>query len=90
MIDLIHSLKLTPKALNLLNLGKYSFEVDVRLTKPKIKSLIEEIYGTPVLSVCTHRKPRKKRRRFGRQEGSKPKLKIAIVTLKPDFKIPIY
>jgi large subunit ribosomal protein L23 len=89
MIDLIKKISLTNKSAILLEMEKYTFHVDVRLTKPKIKALIEDLYNVKVLSVNTHRPPRKKRR-LGGIEGTKPKYKKAIVTLKPNNQILIY
>ena len=51
MIDLIKKMSFTDKAKRLLDQRKYTFHVDVRLTKPKIKQLIEEIYKVKVLSI---------------------------------------
>lgn len=89
MIDLIHKLSFTEKSKLLLNLNKYTFHVDVRLSKPKIKSLIQELYKVKVVSVNTHRPPQRKRR-LGQKEGTKARYKKAIVTLAKGSIINIY
>jgi large subunit ribosomal protein L23 len=60
--------------------NEYTFHVDKRLTKPKIKSLIEELYQVRVLRVNTHCPPRKEKGRIPSNRGSKPNYKKAIIT----------
>jgi len=60
MIDLVKYPVLTEKSTRLLENNQYTFDVDLRLTKTKIKALIEELFEVKVLSVNTHRAPRKK------------------------------
>ena len=55
------------------------FDVDVKLNKPQIKALIENLYKVRVTAVNTHRPPRKKKR-LGGILGYKPTYKRVIVT----------
>jgi len=89
MIDLIKYVIVGDKAVRRFDYNQYTFDVDVRLTKPKIKQLIEEIFKVEVLAVNTHRPARKKRVR-GQVQGYRSKSKRAIVTLKKGSSIPIY
>src|ERR671936_3657 len=58
-----------------------TFRVDVRATKPEIKSAVERIFNVQVDSVRTINYMGKKARR-GRYEGGKPSWKKGYVTLK--------
>jgi large subunit ribosomal protein L23 len=89
MIDLIKCPVLTEKSAILLENNQYTFDVDLRLTKTKIKELIEDVFDVKVLSVNTHRSPRKKRR-LGQYQGSKPRNKRAIITLRPEDSIALF
>jgi|TARA_B110000259_G_scaffold185247_1_gene233879 large subunit ribosomal protein L23 len=89
MIDLIKCPVLTEKSAILLENNQYTFDVDLRLTKTKIKQLIEEVFEVKVLSVNTHRSPRKKRR-LGQYQGYKPRNKRVIITLRPEDSIPLF
>jgi large subunit ribosomal protein L23 len=60
--------------------GQYVFDVDSRLTKPRIRFLIEKRFSVQVSTVNVHRIPPKKRR-GGISSGFIPVLKRAIVTL---------
>ena len=60
---------------------QYTFDVDVRLTKPQIKKLFEAIFDVNIVSVNTHIPPRKKIR-VGMAQGLRPRYKRAIITLK--------
>ena len=89
MIDLLKYPVLTEKSAILLENNQYTFDVDLRLTKTKIKELIEEVFEVKVLSVNTHRSPRKKRR-LGQYQGYKPRHKRVIITLRPEDSIPLF
>ena len=58
-----------------------TFRVDVKATKPEIKSAVERIFNVQVEAVRTINYMGKKARR-GRYEGRKPSWKKAYVTLK--------
>lgn len=81
MIELVKQPVLTEKSVQLIASDQYTFDVDVRATKPQIKKLIKEIFQVEVASVNTHRLPRKKRR-LGFYQGFKASQKRVIVTLK--------
>lgn len=80
MIDLVKYLILTEKSVRLIENNQYTFDVDLRLTKPQIKKLIEDFFKVHVVSVNTHRLPR----------ASKTQYKRVIVTLKSGDSIPIF
>lgn len=80
MLDLVkYPVIRTEKATRLIENNQFSFDVDVRLTKPQIRKLIEEFFDVKVLAVNTHRPPRKMKR-----FGSQAKLKRVIVTVNSD------
>ncbi len=60
---------------------QYTFDVDLRLTKPQIKKLFETLFGVNVIGINTHRPPRKKVR-AGMATGYRPSYKRVILTLK--------
>ena len=86
MIDCIQRVVVTEKTAALLEDQRYTFDVDVNLKKTDIKSLIQDFYNVKVVSVNTHRLPRRKSR-FG---GMKPQVKRAIVTLRSGDSLPIF
>nr|YP_009184833.1 ribosomal protein L23 [Jenufa perforata]ALO62887.1 ribosomal protein L23 [Jenufa perforata] len=61
--------------------NQYTFDVDIRLTKPQIKKLFEDLFEVKIFAINTHRLPQKKTQ-LGRATGFKPKFKRAILTLK--------
>nr|QIZ74094.1 ribosomal protein L23 [Stigeoclonium sp. FACHB-2430] len=79
MIDLIKYPVINFKSYRALVVhNQYMFNVDLRLTKPQIKKLIEQYFEVTVISVNTHRPPRKKRKRYKR----------VIITLQKTQEIP--
>jgi large subunit ribosomal protein L23 len=69
------------KSYNLIDNGKYTFEVDPRSNKTEIKQAVEVIFGVKVASVNTLNRVGKTRRtKFGL--GKRKDTKRAIVTLK--------
>jgi large subunit ribosomal protein L23 len=69
------------KSYNLIDNGKYTFEVDPRSNKTEIKQAIEVIFNVKVASVNTLNRVGKTRRtKFGL--GKRKDTKRAIVTLK--------
>lgn len=77
MLDLVkYPVIRTEKATRLIENGQFSFDVDVRLTKPQIRKVVEEFFNVKVLAVNTHRPPRKIKRL-----SSKPSYKRVIVTV---------
>nr|AYD72530.1 50S ribosomal protein L23 [Halicoryne sp. HV04044] len=82
LIDLLKYPVLTEKSNGLIEKNnQYTIIVDVRLTKKHIKMLFENLFNVQVISVNTHRIPRKKKR-LGFVEGKHKLLKKAIVTVK--------
>ncbi len=71
---------ITEKNTVLMELNKYSFEVDRLATKPQIKHAVETIFDVSVVKVHTMN-VRGKRRRRGRDFGYTSDWKKAIVTL---------
>lgn len=61
--------------------NQYMFNVDIRLTKPQIKKLIQQYFAVNVISVNTHRPPRKKRLYIPTSPGYKSRYKRVIITL---------
>jgi large subunit ribosomal protein L23 len=69
------------KSYNLIDEGKYTFEVDPRSNKTEIKQAVESIFKVKVSSVNTMNRVGKERKtRFGL--GKRKDTKRAIVTLK--------
>jgi large subunit ribosomal protein L23 len=80
MLDLVkYPVIRTEKATRLIENNQFSFDVDVRLTKPQIRKLVEEFFNIKVLAVNTHRPPKKIKRL-----GSRPNYKRVIVTVDSD------
>jgi large subunit ribosomal protein L23 len=80
MLDLVkYPVIRTEKATRLIENNRFTFDVDVRLTKPQIKKLVEECFNVKVLAVNTHRPPRKVKRL-----GSRPQWKRVIITVGSD------
>nr|AYQ95321.1 ribosomal protein L23 [Uronema sp. CCAP 334/1] len=89
MIDLIKYPVINFKAYRALVLNnQYMFNVDLRLTKPQIKQLIEEYFKVNVIGVNTHRPPRKKRLYIQTSPGYKKRYKRVIITLEKNQEIP--
>jgi large subunit ribosomal protein L23 len=84
---------ITEKNTNLMELGKYTFEVAGEANKPMIKSAIEELFDVQVVQVNTmnvRAKYRQRRTRKGIIEGYTRSWKKAIVTLAPGQRIEIF
>ena len=79
--DVIIKPVVSEKSYNLIDSGKYTFEVDPRSNKTEIKQAIEHIFKVEVASVNTLNRVGKTRRtKFGL--GKRKDTKRAIVTLK--------
>jgi large subunit ribosomal protein L23 len=69
------------KSYNLIDMGKYTFEVDPRSNKTEIKQAVEVIFNVKVASVNTLNRIGKTRKtKFG--IGKRKDTKRAIITLK--------
>lgn len=88
MIELVKHPLLTAKSVRLIEANQYTFDVDLKLTKPQIKKLIKDIFNVDVLSVNTHRPPRKQKR-LGMNQGYKASNKRVIITIKSGKSLPI-
>jgi len=79
--DLIKYPVITEKTyISLFRNRQYTFDVDMRLTKPQIKKLFEKLLSVNIISMNTHIPPRKKMR-VGVNKGFRPQYKRVIVTL---------
>jgi len=87
--DVIKRPLITEKATELMQQGKYVFEVDRSANKTQIKRAVEAIFNVKVVKVNTIRM-RGKLRRQGRWIGRTPDRKKAIVTLQEGQRIPIF
>jgi large subunit ribosomal protein L23 len=84
VLDLIKYPVITEKsysALSKYETKQYTFDVDLRLTKPQIKKLFEKLYAINIIALNTHIPPRKKRR-FSTSQGTLTRYKRVIITLK--------
>lgn len=82
MADLVKYPVVTEKTFFALFRNKqYTFDVDLRLTKPQIKKLFEELFEVKVIGINTHCPPRQKKR-AGSTKGYKSRYKRVIITLK--------
>jgi len=87
--DVIKRPLVTEKATELMQQGKYVFEVDRSANKTQIKRAVEAIFNVKVVKVNTIRMQGKLRRQ-GRWIGRTPDRKKAIVTLQEGQRIPIF
>ena len=79
--DVIIKPIVSEKSYSLIDMGKYTFEVDPRSNKTEIKQAIEHIFKVEVASINTLNRVGKTRRtKFGL--GKRKDTKRAIVTLK--------
>nr|YP_009105795.1 ribosomal protein L23 [Koliella corcontica]AIT94550.1 ribosomal protein L23 [Koliella corcontica] len=72
---------LSEKAIRLLENNQYTFDIDLKLSKPQVKKLIENLFSVNVTKINTHIKPRKEKR-FSTFKGFKKQYKRVIFTLK--------
>ncbi len=79
----------TEKSTQLMEQGKYVFEVLPTATKPLIRQAVQEMFGVRVTSVNTQNPPRKKRR-LGRHIGFRTRHKRATVTLAAGDSITLF
>lgn len=78
---LVKSPVLSEKAIKLLENNQYTFDIDLKLSKPQVKKLIENLFSVNVTKINTLIKPRKEKR-FGTYKGLKKQYKRVIFTLK--------
>jgi len=77
------------KSYTLMEMNKYTFEVDKRATKPHIAQAVQEIFGVTVKDVNTINVPGKPRR-LRYSKGLTRTWKKAIVTLKDGDTIDLF
>jgi large subunit ribosomal protein L23 len=87
--DIIRRPIITEKSLKLVELGKYTFEVAQDVNRVEVKKAIAEIFSVDVVKVNLINGIAK-RRRVGKSEGLKPKVKKAIVSIKPGQSISVF
>jgi large subunit ribosomal protein L23 len=83
--DLIKRPIITERSTELMEAGKYVFEVDKRANKTEIRQAVEKLFGVKVEQVNTLRTP-KKRKRVGKHVGFTSERKKAIIKLATDSK----
>lgn len=88
MIELVKHPVFTEKSVRLIADNQYTFDVDLKLTKPEIKKVIQDIFKVDVLSVNTHIPPRRKKR-LGIATGFKSSKKRVILTIKAGQSLPL-
>jgi large subunit ribosomal protein L23 len=82
IIDLIKYPVITEKSyLALFKNRQYTFDVDIRLSKPQIQKLFENLFEVNVTGINTHIPPRKKLR-VGPSQGYRTRYKRVILTVK--------
>jgi large subunit ribosomal protein L23 len=87
-MDHIKHVVLTQKAIRLLCLNQYTFDVLLSATKTDVKRWVEAFFGIQVIAINSHRQPRKRRRR-GMMVGHSVRLKRMIVTVRAGDSIPL-
>jgi large subunit ribosomal protein L23 len=89
LADIIRRPIITEKATRLLEYNQYTFEVNLKSSKPEIRAAIEYLFDVKVVGISTLVPPRKKRR-VGKFVGYKSQYKKAIVTLKEGDSITLF
>lgn len=79
----------TEKTTQMMELGKYVFEVMPTASKPLIRAAVQEMFNVRVTAVNTQNPPRKQRR-VGRYVGFRTRHKRAIVTLAEGDSITLF
>jgi large subunit ribosomal protein L23 len=87
--DVILSPVISEKSFGHADVGKYTFVVHPKATKPEIRRAVEQIWGVRVLDVNTMKRRGKTVRR-GFQYGQRSDRKLALVTLAAGEKIEIF
>lgn len=88
-IDAIKYPLVTDKTTRLLTNNQYTFIVDPKISKDKIKEAIEFLFDVKVCKVNTCHLAKKKRR-VGQFVGTKPHYKKAIVKLAEGYSISLF
>lgn len=80
---------ITEKTTQLVEQGKYTFEVAQKANKVQVKNAIESVFEVEVESVNIIN-VRKKDKRVGKYSGFRPAVRKAIVTLKAGFTLDVF
>nr|YP_009668020.1 ribosomal protein L23 [Jubula hutchinsiae]QCW58795.1 ribosomal protein L23 [Jubula hutchinsiae] len=80
---------LTEKTISLLEKNQYNFDVNIKSTKTEIKKWIELFFNVQVISINSHKLPRKKKK-IGTKTGYAVQYKRMIIKLKPGYSIPLF
>jgi len=87
--DIVIRPVISEKTYDLIDVNRYTFEVDKHATKPQIARAVHEIFDVTVMAVNTmkvHGKPKKQ----GYTRGHRPSWKKAVVTLKEGDRIEFF
>ena len=79
----------TEKSTRILENNQYTFDVDPNLSKQEIREFVENNFQVKVISINTHRPPRKARR-VGQFAGFRSQIKRVILTLKAGDSIAFF
>ncbi|KAG6539929.1 hypothetical protein Mapa_018771 [Marchantia paleacea] len=80
---------LTEKTIRLLEKNQYSFDVNIDSNKTQIKKWIELFFNVKVISVNSHRLPKKKKK-IGTTTGYTVRYKRMIIKLQSGYSIPLF
>nr|QYB18354.1 ribosomal protein L23 [Sphaerocarpos texanus] len=80
---------LTEKTIRLLEKNQYSFDVNIDSNKTEIKKWIELFFNVKVISVNSHRLPKKKKK-IGTITGYTIRYKRMIIKLQSGYSIPLF
>ncbi len=80
---------ITEKSSSQIEKRKYTFQIAEGVNRLEVKDAVEEIFKVKVEDVNLINGVRKFKR-VGRHEGMKPRVRKAIVTLKPGFKLDVF
>ena len=90
LYEVIRRPVMTERNTDLMQQGRYTFEVAPDANKIQIKAAVEAAFNVTVLSVNTLNVHAKKRRERTRIRGYRPGWKKAIVTIAPGQRIEIF
>nr|YP_011005468.1 50S ribosomal protein L23 [Choristocarpus tenellus]WAM62331.1 50S ribosomal protein L23 [Choristocarpus tenellus] len=88
-IDLIKYPLLTRKTNRLLQNNQYTFLVDLKTTKTIVKKTIEFLFNVKVIKINSCNLAKKKRR-VGKNIGTRPRYKKVIIKLAKENKIDLF
>lgn len=83
MFDFIqYPVTYSSKNIDLMKKNQYFFDVNKNITKPQLKKLFEDYFKIKIVSINTHRLPRKKK-----HSGFSKSLKRVIITSKSEINL---